>query len=275
MTVAGVVMAHKQRRNWAEDLSDRLGIPIVWDRINDRHDTGLRCLKAGLDAPSHVTHWLVVQDDAIVCRDLLAGLEVAVSVSGDRIVGLYIGNVRPHTGQVGRRVEQANAREVSWLAMPGPWWGVGIVIPTVHLTSLVDRYSKSRDQNYDRRIEKWAASAKVECWYTNPSLVEHRHGDENPSLVPNRGSTTRRARRFIGAGASALDVDWTRTPPLETGVWRNLRTSRVARAKPGTTQATRYETSGQWEPVVESRCGECGGRKYEPIIESEHEAATT
>lgn len=248
MTVAGVVMAHEKRRPWAEGLAEQLGLPICWDRINDRHETGFRCLEAGIS--SDASHWLVVQDDAITCRDLLAGLDQAVRVSEDRIVGLYVGNVRPQAATSTRKVAAAREQGRSWLALPGPWWGVGIVIPTVHLSSLVGHYEASRHENYDRRIEKWAAAAKVGCWYTVPSLVEHRHGDENPSLVPKRTATQRRARWFIGADESALDVDWTLTPPPPL-TFRDIRNGRTTTAEPGSSRARTLSRSPRWQQVDE------------------------
>lgn len=263
MTIAGVVMAHPKRKVWAEGLSESLGIPIVWDRVQDRHETGLRCLEAGLN--SDATHHVVIQDDAIACKDLLAGLERAVEVSQDRMVGLYVGNLTPHAVRADHAVRTAQAAGRAWLAMPGPYWGVGIVVPTVHLESLVASYRKSQEKNYDRRIERWATRAKIECWYTMPSLVEHRSGPENPSLVPKRTSQTRTARWFIGEGSSALDVDWSLTPPLLTGIWRNTRNGRISRAQPGSIQANHLQQSAQWEPVRQVKCSECGSPQYESL----------
>jgi hypothetical protein len=264
MTVTGVVMADGRRAAWAEELADHLGLPITWDKVSDRHETGLRCLQAGLDASQDVSHWLVVQDDALVARDLLAGLTEAVKVSGDRIVGLYAG----HTNQqIRRQMRAAQTTGVSWVprSKATTLWGVGLVIPTVHLTELIAHYQKSREQNYDRRIERWADAAKVECWFTAPSLVDHRVGPENPSLVPNRTSLDRRACWFHGG--SALDIDWSKVSPPPTGLWRKVGTQQITKARPGTPQALRLEQSGRYEPVVEARCGECGSRQYKPAQE--------
>lgn len=245
------MMAHERRGDWARALGLHLDLPIVWDRVNDRHETGLRCLQEGID--SGASHWLIVQDDAIVCRDLLAGLEVAAGAAGDRIIGLYLGNWRSENRWMAVAVRQARRRGIPWLAMPGPWWGVGIVVPTVHLPALTQWYAESTLLNYDRRIERWAASAGVECWYTMPSLVEHRSGEENPSLVEGRPSLNRRAQWFIGAEQSALSIDWTKDPmrPSNAVVWRHRVTGRELRVKPGSMQATRLELSGTWLPVEE------------------------
>lgn len=249
MTVAGAVMAHPRRGAWAEELAGQLDIPIVWDEVNDRHDTGLRCLLAGLEAERDVTHWLVVQDDAVVCRDLIAGLERATEVSEDRLVALYIGNFRNETVRLRERVRSSRSAGRPWLSMPGPWWGVGIVVPTVHLPSLTSHYERSTAENYDRRIQMWSAAMGVECWYTMPNLVQHRSGPENPSLVPGRTSMQRRSQWFIGEDVSALSVDWTVLPMREHDRWRHLVTGRVLQVRPLSAQAARMQASGLWEPI--------------------------
>lgn len=248
--IAATVMAHPRRLAWAEALADQLDCDVTLDRINDRHETGLRCLAAGFDTDA--THLVIVQDDAIVCGDFLAGLEQAVEFSEDRIVGLYVGNVRPETKQTTAKLAEALESGRSWLAMPGPWWGVGIIIPTAHLPSLYEHYWRSRDQNYDRRIERWATAAKVECWYTVPSLVDHRAGEENPSLVPNRTGLNRCARVFLGAERSALDVDWSKIPvPPATVTWRDRRSGRTETIEVGTARERMFEGSPRWERLEE------------------------
>jgi hypothetical protein len=93
-----------------------------------------------------------------------------------------------------------------------------------------------------------------------PSLVEHRSGDENPSLVAGRTSLARRARWFIGEDESALDIDWTRRPVPTHVLWRHRRSGKVIRVR--ASQVRQLERGGMYEPVVESRCSECGSPVY-------------
>jgi hypothetical protein len=258
------IMAHRQRETWVPDLVDAIDHPdvrVVWDQINDRHETGERAL-AAFD-PS-ATHHLVVQDDAIVCRDLVAGLCEAVKVSGDRVLGLYVGNVRPNKVEVERRMEAAVAAGSAWMPMGGPWWGVAVVIPTALMPDLLTYYRSSQVENYDRRIGRWAADREFECWYTVPSLVDHRSSDDNPSLVPGRTSITRRARWFIGENKSATAVDWSRLPaenvpimrggvptgPLQTRCWRNTLDDRLRTSTIGSQLDRQYRMSQHWVEVT-------------------------
>lgn len=187
------------------DLQDRLDrdVPVVWDQINDRHETGLRSLQAFDPACSH---HLVVQDDAVVCRDLVAGVEESLGhVPDGAPMALYVGRVKPFRRHIEQTTERAGD-SASWLVMPGIYWGVGIVVPTVDLPELCAWYQTDgeRIENYDRRVSTWFQTQGRECFYTWPSLVDHR--DDN-SLVPGHGAG-RRAHRFIGSERSALDVDW-------------------------------------------------------------------
>lgn len=208
--VAAVVMAHQKRRRWAETLACRLDCPIVWDHHNDRVETGLRSLQA---YERTATHHLVVQDDAIICQDLIAGLEQAVEISQDRIVGLYIGAGRPlsrfRLNQLARGADQQHA---AWIDWRGTIWGVAVLIPTVHLDGLIRSYQRGPLRNYDTRLENSARKRRVQWWYTWPSLVDHRDVDENPSLAhpnhPDARKPGRVAYRFVGADTSALTVDW-------------------------------------------------------------------
>lgn len=208
MTVrlSAAVMAHPRRAELVDDLLARLDrpVPVVWDQVNDRHETGLRALQA-FDPTA--THHLVIQDDALPCRDLLASVERALSfVPGDSPASFYVGRVRPFRSAVDRLVGSA-AGEVSWLRFPGPWWGPAVVVPTSVLPDLTAWWVAPKTQrikNYDRRIETWFKTRGIDCFYSWPSLVDHR-GDD--SLITGHNAV-RTAHRAVGPDESGLAVDW-------------------------------------------------------------------
>jgi len=208
VTLSVAVMAHPSRRRWVDPLLADLGgaVEVVWDRRNDRWDTGRRALLAH---DSHATHHLVVQDDAIVCRDLPAGAAAAAAgKAADRPVCLYTGRVRPHPAKVARAVARARAAGLTFIEMGGPWWGVAIVLPTGHIPHVVRHGDlATRIANYDRKISDWYRRQHLACWYTVPSLVDHRPVLHNPSLIAGRDGN-RRAHGFLGCGRSASEVVW-------------------------------------------------------------------
>lgn len=206
MTVSVSIMAHPDREAFIPELHERLGVkaPVVWDEKQDRWDTGMRAM---LEYDPDATHHLVIQDDALPCRDLIAGLERAAPyIPPTSPMVLYIGKVRPFRETIQRMVDQAGDVHVSWMVMSAVNWGPGILVPVDTLPEMIEYCDLwRRDVNYDRRISRFFEKDKRDCFYPWPSLVEHR---KSPSLIANRGGV-RQAHSFIGLEASALDVDWT------------------------------------------------------------------
>jgi hypothetical protein len=188
------VMAHEKRKEWAEEIAAEIGCDITWDRRNDRHDTGARAIEA---YNPKATHHVVVQDDALLCGDFVNTLTEACRYAHPFApLGLY------HGGKGGARSAHVVAHNhavdagARWLIRKGPIWGPGIVYPVATIPDLLKYFKTSAVQNYDRRVMRYYQSVEQDCWYTVPSLVDHRT-EENPSLcghdLPNR-----HARLFAG-----------------------------------------------------------------------------
>lgn len=208
------VMAHPKRARYVEHLLPRLDVedpPVVWDRFNDRWDTGRRAL---MSYEPDATHHLVVQDDAVPCRDLVQGCaRLLEHVPPEAPVGLYVGYARtqPWRFSMVPLINLAGRRRAAFLIFEGPWWGQSLIVPTADVPDIVsfgDRHPEI--ENYDHKIANWYARQNIECWYTMPSLVSHR--TDGPSLVPGRGNGRRRVSAwFHGQQNSALNIDWSKT----------------------------------------------------------------
>jgi hypothetical protein len=205
-TLSTAIMAHRKREAWVPDLERQLpGVRTVWDLKNDRWDTGARALSA---FDKGVEWHMVVQDDALLPPDFLEGVKRMLKyVPPGHPVGLYYGKVRPRPADTHGLVSRAKQENASFIVHNGPWWGVAIVIPTVHIPDIV-KWGDANQQvpNYDRRISRWYYHNGPPCYYTVPSLIEHRT-EGNPSLVPGRTGQNRCAWNFVGP-RSALEVDW-------------------------------------------------------------------
>ncbi|QBI53407.1 hypothetical protein [Streptomonospora litoralis] len=207
--VSVTVMAHRTREAFVPELLERLDreAEVIWDRRDDRWDTGRRAMLA---YDREATHHLVLQDDAVLPRDLVAGVERALDhvpapAGTPTPLCLYAGRIRPFRTYVERLVDQAR-QTTSWLSMAQLHWGVGIVLPTEVIEDCIAWGDRREDiANYDKRISRYLDTQRITVWYPWPSLVDHR---DSPSLVPGRTSRGRYAHRFIGADASALDADW-------------------------------------------------------------------
>ena len=102
-------------------------------------------------------------------------------------------------------MNQAGA-DASWVVMDGIYWGPAIVVPTETIPAMTAWFRSDeaqRIQNYDRRTSTWYERRKLRCWYSWPSLVEHR-GDESLVRV---SKAIRHAHRFAGTD-SGLSMDW-------------------------------------------------------------------
>jgi hypothetical protein len=203
--VSVAIMAHPRRAAFVPELESALDRPptVVWDDgSNSRWGTGRRALLA---YDPTATHHLVIQDDAVIPRDLVAGVEAALTnTPGDVPLCLYVGKVRPYKEMVADYV--ARAENASWLVMDRLNWGVAVAVPTRHIDDLVAWCDRGRIPNYDSRMSTYFEANSIPVWYPWPSLVDHR---ESPSLVPGRGHAGRVAHQFIGADASALDIEYT------------------------------------------------------------------
>lgn len=203
--VSVAIMAHPSRKHFVEQLQERFPeAEVVWDRIGSRWDTGRRSLLAHDES---ATHHFVIQDDSIPCKDLVPGICEMLKYVHEHPISLYTGKVRPFQRTITPTVARARREGLPWMATEGPLWGPGLVFPAAHISEIVRWCDKQDVPNYDRRIGLWYKAAKIDCYYSVPSLVDHRGVDENPSLVPDR-TGNRRAHWFIGADRSALEVDW-------------------------------------------------------------------
>lgn len=205
-TLSVAVMAHEKRADLVPELVDRLGIgddQVVWDSgNNNRWDTGRRAMLAhDPDADFH----MVIQDDAVVCRDLIPGLQAALDhVPPDALVCPYVGTRRPMAERVEAAVEQAEERRASWIVMQTLNWGVAIVVPTRTIPDMIAWADKLAIPNYDKRVGQYYwRRLNWPTWHPWPSLVDHR---DVPSLSGH--GPDRHAHRFAGEDVSALDLPW-------------------------------------------------------------------
>lgn len=206
LVVGCAIMAHPKRKHYVPAIERAMGRPteVAWDRIGDRWDTGRRALLACRKHPK-ATHWMVLQDDAVPCRDLPAGVELALTqVPEHALLGLYAGRTRAWQ-EVWRKTERAHTN-LRWVRMAELMWGVGVVVPTSLVEAVVGiGDSLAHIPNYDSRISAACMRLGIPVYYPWPSLVSHR---ASPSLVEGRGWRGRYAYKFIGSSTSALSLRW-------------------------------------------------------------------
>lgn len=201
--LGAVIMAHPQRAEFVSELQGQLDRPVdvVWDRRDDRWDTGRRAMEA-FD-PS-ATHHVVLQDDCVPSAHLLAGVEKALAYAPSLApVCLYVGRVRQFTAVLSRELPRTS--RVSWVRMRDVNWGVGIAVPTATIPDMLDYCERNPHPNYDGRVGGYYRYALRQwAWYTWPSLVDHRR---SASLVQGR-TAMRSAYKFAGKAKRADAIDF-------------------------------------------------------------------
>lgn len=198
------IMAHPKRARWAYTLAAKIKPQpaIVWDRHNDRWDTGRRALLA---YDPKASHHLVVQDDAVIPRRLTFTVRhILAHTPPDVPVSLYMGRHRhrPKHFSMTTVVDAARLHGASFACFGGPWWGPAIILPTAHVEAVVAYGDENphNEPNYDLRIAQFYASKGIDCWYTMPSIVDHREG---PSLTGRKGK--RRFAEWFEHDPSGID----------------------------------------------------------------------
>ncbi|WP_141921843.1 Lsr2 family DNA-binding protein [Haloactinospora alba] len=195
------IRAHPDRADLVADLLARLGLDethVVWDRWGDSWDTGRRAWQAhDPDADWH----LVIEDDAIVSRDLLPAVEQTVETLPEQsVLSLYLG--REGSRGIAAAAERATTRGAAWVQAPHLVWGVAIAAPTASIPAMLDWCDRLEwpSRVYDTRLAAYYQHRAWPAWYPVPSWVDHGGA---PSLL-GRGAR-RQALAFVGADASALE----------------------------------------------------------------------
>lgn len=200
------VMAHPSRAAAVDGLCARLDRDptVVWDEVGIEWHTGRRAIAA---VPDDATHHLVLQDDAVIPADLVAGVEAALDyVPPDAAMSLYLGRKGPDQARVNAIATAGQDR--SWIVIPRMLHGVAVVLPAAWCEPIA-AFAPRGIEMYDARISRWLVRHRCEVWYPNPSLVDH--DESSPSLLGHdRHDGGRVAYRFIGQDRSALDFDPTR-----------------------------------------------------------------
>lgn len=205
VSLSWVVMAHPKRAEWAEQLAAELECGIVWDTDNTVWHTG----RAALEAHGNGTHHVVIQDDTLLHPRLKELSEQAAVHAGERPVALYLGSRRDAWATHGSNVAKANG--CGFLAHGGPIWGPGVITPVGHIPAIVQHGDKLRSPAYDRKMMDYWRLQRIDCYYTVPSLVNHRPVTENPSLVDVRRTGNRHAYLWD----TKLEPDFSRVQPSD------------------------------------------------------------
>jgi hypothetical protein len=175
--VIGVV-AHQSRKETAQQLRRDVGGAVCsFDDgtlgCEGNHIQVLRAL-----ARRHVDWCVILEDDAIPCKDFRQRVKEALPFAPAPIVGLYLGTGNPSGAvqrTIGVAVRAAAEKNAAWITSDCLIGSVGYAVRIRLITPLLAEIV-NRDEELPLRISRWAQAAEISICYTQPSLVNHTDG---------------------------------------------------------------------------------------------------
>lgn len=179
----------------------------------------------GWATKANATHFLTLQDDAIVCPDFWRRLRSMVYAVPDQIIGLEA--IHPH----GKNVQGCWYRTKDCLV------GVGYVMPMNVLRDFLEWRSKLRKGGIetiteDTLIGVYALSTGRDIWHPKPTIIDH--DTELPSTYKNDEHKYRRPS--VTWKDEPLPVDWTPRDVPQIGRFYEASARMARRWIPGATE---------------------------------------
>lgn len=212
MRVSVSVMAHPDRSEHVDALIEALGrehpVSVSWDAEGPASGNADRVWRNARNAwlmhdPDADWH-LLLQDDALVCADLIDGLSVALEFlpAKRQAVSLYLGQGKNVPRKWSSLAEKADLAGAAWIRTDRVMWGVALALPVPAIADMIAFADRRPNVPDDMRVAGWVRKQSLDVWYPWPSLVDHR---PVPSLTKHNAAD-RVARRFhVG---SAMGIDW-------------------------------------------------------------------
>lgn len=193
MEIACAVVAHTGRIGMASELALQVGAPLWVD--DGRYGPGGNHARAwGYLAHSGAAYGVVLEDDALPVPNMLDALSAGLEhlPTADAVVSLYLGTSYPVQAQrkVSAAIKRADDECASWIKGSGLLHGVGVVLRTDHIASMLSFRSSLP---YDEALGLWAKRSQLSTFYCHPSLVDHAdevtvvdHPDGLGRVLPRR-----------------------------------------------------------------------------------------
>jgi hypothetical protein len=209
------IQHHPARSEILSRITDRLDgeAEVVTDPHPDARDrspwrTYRECLAL---PPRWCSHLLVLQDDAIPCRNLLAACRM---IARDVPVCLFLAGAPVRTAREATRAARRGERFVpvfatDWVPVVAVLWPVDLAQAVLDWAGENRLPGDPNPRSDDAVVGRWARKTKQEVVATVPSLVQHP--DDQPSTIGKKArqgrSAWRVAHMWIG-DQDPLRIDW-------------------------------------------------------------------
>lgn len=207
---------HPERAHLLPPLLERLDRPAEVvsdpnpeDRLRSPWRTYRECLYA---PPPSVTHLLILQDDVIPCRNLVAACEM---IARPDPVCVFLGGAPVRTAMLAKRALERGQRFVpvhraEWVPVVAVLWPVESAQACLDWTGSNRLPGDPNPRSDDAVVGSWARRERVPIWATVPSLVQH--ADLEPSLIGRKARGGRAKWRvafsWIGEEQDPTEIEW-------------------------------------------------------------------
>lgn len=205
------IAAHPARADRVDRLveqvtSEGAGVRVFWDPQPQGPPDVWRTVRQAWTAPTPHSHRLVLQDDAVPCRDFCPAVDRIASLYPDRAVNLFV--IRQ------AHADSALTRGVHLVPLPDWLYSVAILLPAAMGPDYVAWAEEQRRDGVlkddvrlddDHALKLYLRHLRRPMWGTVPCLVQH--GAPADSLL-GHSRRSRTSDFFLGEDVSGLDVDW-------------------------------------------------------------------
>lgn len=161
------VMAHPSREKYFQYLKDNLGdVPFS---IDGGWGVWENCKRAWRMHDPKADYHVVIQDDAIICKDFKARAERLVGHQRKQYAyNFYFGN-----RQAFRELAKQGMKK-GYIITRWTNWGVAICLPVWLIEEMIQFCDKLKSRHDDTRIGTFLKHKGIELFFPMPSLVNHR-----------------------------------------------------------------------------------------------------
>lgn len=180
------IQHHPNRAHLIDALMDGISAPcdVVIDPDPDNEfRSAWRSYKLALElTPGWATHRVIVQDDAVPCRNFAGKLLARAEERPDRLIALFLGGFPAKTAKKAREAKWAGERWADF--QPSDFVGtVGLVWPVDLIPPFLEfcdgRFKKFHGGD-DGKVAEFVKHARITACATVPSLLQHP--DDGPSV---------------------------------------------------------------------------------------------
>ena len=215
MEVIARIQAHPSRRHLYESLADAVGLPVeLMLHASDPPNPWAGYQNCLRDLPD-VSHVLVVQDDAVPCKNFAPAVEQIAQSNPDTPIVLFlahlprrIANLALHAAKRRECYLEIQLRSNDFLPVVAILWPMEKAREFLAWTEAnPHKLGHKAPRSDDSVAGRWASLTKQTIRFTVPSLIEHP--DMEPSLIGRKPSWGRdRGRVALFFAEDGLAYDW-------------------------------------------------------------------